>query len=830
MSNFPEFYHILIIKEPKNRCIVTLENNVYSIGRAPDNSIVIYEDERVSRYHSTLFKKIINPQTEHYSYWIIDGDSKGRRSTNGLLINGQSRLEHELKHGDIIQFGNSTQGEYYILDFISGQKLFEIDKTNDRERPSPIAQTDQTSKQTILLNQKLNQLSQEDLVRLASFPEFSPNPIVEIDITGNITYLNSSAAIKFEDIYQTKLEHPLLAGLLTESQNINGKLLVREVEIDREVFEQYIHYLGESKLIRSYIFNITERKQIETQLRDSEERYRAVVRQSSEGIFLADVTSKIILEANQAYCQLLGYSFEEIKKLTLYDVVDLDPKQFESSLERILREKISFVQESLHRKKDGSLIEVEVTLSPINYSSQNVLCFAVRDITERKLGQAILSYQAFHDFLTDLPNRMLFNKQLCKAIANAQRNQKFMAVMFLDIDRFKNINDNLGHAVGDSLLKCFAQRLKGCLRSHDIVARWGGDEFIVFVPEIQNPEEAGKIAQRILDAIQPTFKLEHYELHIKSSMGIAIYPIDGEDGETLVKNADIALYSAKEQGRNKYCFFSSTMTSGTSMLLTVENLLHHAIEREELFVYYQPQVNINTGQITGMEALLRWRNPSLGTISPGKFIPVAEETGLIIPIGEWVLHAACKQNQIWQSAGLLPLRVAVNISPRQFQQPNLVSMVKKILDETGLEPHWLELEITETSIMNNVDLATKTLHDLQKIGVHLSIDDFGTGYSSLSYLKQFPFCALKIDRSFIQDLEDNSEDKAIISAIIALGRGLNLRVVAEGVETPQQIDLLQSLQCSEIQGYWFSHPLTPEDAAKFTKSKTCLTISDRSVL
>jgi diguanylate cyclase (GGDEF)-like protein len=386
--------------------------------------------------------------------------------------------------------------------------------------------------------------------------------------------------------------------------------------------------------------------------------------------------------------------------------------------------------------------------------------------------------------------------------------------MFLDLDRFKTINDTLGHAIGDQLLQGVSERLKYCLREGDTFARWGGDEFTLLLPQINDAEDAAKIAQRILEALKPAFNLEGHELYISSSIGIALYPQDGGDVQTLLRNADAALYRAKEHGRNNYRFYLPSMNSQASELLALENQLHQALEREEFVVYYQPQVNVKTGEITGMEALVRWQHPELGLVAPGTFIPLAEANGLIVPIGEWVLRTACAQNKAWQDAGFPPVRVAVNLSARQFQQPTLVAMVGQVLAETGLEARFLELEITETTIMQNVEFARTMLSDLQAMGVHISMDDFGTGYSSLSYLKKFPFHTIKIDQSFIRELTSAPQDTAIISAVNTLGYGLNLRVVAEGVETHEQLQLLRSLQCDEMQGYLFSRSLSVVDATK----------------
>ena len=551
------------------------------------------------------------------------------------------------------------------------------------------------------------------------------------------------------------------------------------------------------------------------QEQESEKRFRAVVEQTSDGILLIDINTKIILEANAAYCNLAGYTCQEILELTFYDLVQADRETIDQQFEHLLTKKQYAIGESQHRRKDGSLLNVEVSTNLISYSGEDEVLVIVRDITQRKQAEATIHYQAFYDLLTGLPNRKMFNDQLSLALTNVHHSQTMLAVMFLDVDRFKTINDTLGHAVGDRLLQGFAERVKTCLREKDTVSRWGGDEFTFLLPEISTSEDAAKIGQRILDTLKPAFYLEGHALHISSSIGIAIYPQDGEDAETLLRNADAALYRAKEHGRNNYRFYKPEMNAQASILLTLENRLHLALERGEFEVYYQPQVHINTGEIIGMEALVRWHHPEFGLISPAKFIPLAEENGLIVPIGEWVLEAACRQNKAWQDNGFRSLRVAVNLSPRQFQQPNIVTKVAQILEETGLSPHFLELEITESTIMQDVNFASEILHKLQGLGVHISIDDFGTGYSSLGYLKKFRFDKLKIDQSFVRDLSDNPQDTAIISAVITLGQGLNLKVVAEGVETQEQLELLRNLQSEEMQGYLFSHPLTADEATNF---------------
>lgn len=437
-----------------------------------------------------------------------------------------------------------------------------------------------------------------------------------------------------------------------------------------------------------------------------------------------------------------------------------------------------------------------------------------QDVTERQRTEARIRYQASHDLLTGLPNRMLFNERLATSLLQAADNQSQLAVMFLDLDRFKIINDSLGHAAGDQLLQEVARRLKSCLRDSDTVARWAGDEFTLLLPNVTSVEDAVLVAQKILHAMKPDYNLEGHTLHVTSSIGISIYPSDGDDAEALLKNADAALYQAKDAGRNGYHVYTSAMNSEAVEWLALENHLHRALERQEFILHYQPQVNVVTGEITQMEALLRWQHPERGLVPPGKFIPIAEENGLIVQIGEWVLRTACAQNRAWQKMGLSPIRIAVNLSAHQLRQPKLVDMVQRVLQETGLASRYLELEITETTVMKNVELTTTILRELNQMGVSTAMDDFGTGYSSLSYLKKFPFDTLKIDQSFVRDLTTDPNDKAIVAAIIAMGRVLNLKLVAEGVETKVQEHSLLSLDCEEMQGYLFSHPLPVDDATR----------------
>jgi diguanylate cyclase (GGDEF)-like protein/PAS domain S-box-containing protein len=441
---------------------------------------------------------------------------------------------------------------------------------------------------------------------------------------------------------------------------------------------------------------------------------------------------------------------------------------------------------------------------------------------KRQRTEAQMCYQVYHDALTGLPNRAFFDQQLPQAIARTAASDRLLAVIFLDLDNFKTINDTLSHAVGDLLLQQVPQRIGAALRAEDIVARWGGDEFTLILPNLANARDAAKIAQRIAEQLTPPFLLHNHELHITASIGIALYPQDGHDMTTLLQNADAAMYQAKQRGRNNYQFYTQNLSTEAAQRLKLESYLHQALGREEFILHYQPQVNAATGAVVQMEALLRWQHPALGLGAPGQFIPLAEDNGLIVPIGEWVLRQACAQVVAWHRAGLPLVKLAVNLSARQLQHPRLVEVVATVLAETRLPAAQLELEITETAAMADLATSLDRLRELRQLGVSISMDDFGTGYSCLSYLKQFPLDGLKIDRAFVLDLPHSPADQAMVSAILAMAQGLSLRVVAEGVETLEQRRWLRRLGCSEMQGYLFGRPRPAQEAALFLANAPAL--------
>ncbi len=429
-----------------------------------------------------------------------------------------------------------------------------------------------------------------------------------------------------------------------------------------------------------------------------------------------------------------------------------------------------------------------------------------------------MAYSAQHDFLTGLPNRMLLKDRVNQAITLAPRHLKKVAVLFLDLDGFKHINDSLGHPTGDKLLQSIAKRLVGCVRISDTVSRQGGDEFVVLLSEVDQPEDTAITARRMLQAVAEAHSIEQHDLHVTTSIGVSVYPDDGLDAETLIKNADTAMYQAKENGRQSYQFFKSAMNVRAVERQSIEESLGRALERQEFSLHYQPKINLRTGQITGAEALLRWTHPIRGPVPPAQFIPVAEDCGLILPIGNWVLREACKQARIWAEAGLPMATIAVNISAVQFRDENFLEGIFAILKDTGLHPRFLELELTESVLMKHAESTESILKTLRARGVQVAVDDFGTGYSSLSYLRKFPIDALKIDQSFVRQIATAPGETTIVTAVISMGRSLKLWVVAEGVETQEELAFLQDHQCDEAQGYYFSQPVLPQEFARLLET------------
>jgi diguanylate cyclase (GGDEF)-like protein/PAS domain S-box-containing protein len=552
-------------------------------------------------------------------------------------------------------------------------------------------------------------------------------------------------------------------------------------------------------------------------LRDSEARHASTFELAAIGISHVAANGRFI-HVNRQLCEMLGYSRDELLCLTVKEIShpeDVDVTDANATALRAGRI-ASFTVEKRYLRKDGVPIWVRITVAEKRdergHAEYDISI--VEDISEKKRAEERVRYLASHDEMTDLPNRAMFTQLLERAISAARRNGRRFAVLFIDLDRFKIVNDSLGHAAGDQLLQSMSTQIRQCLRAADVVARLGGDEFVVLAEDLTDPAQAAVIARSILSATLKPIVIMGQECRVTASIGIATYPADAEDARTLMKNADMAMYLAKERGKNNFQFYSKENVALSVERLALESNLRRALERNELSVHYQAKVDNKTGEIRGAEALLRWWNPDLGVISPAQFIPVAEDTGLIVPIGRWVLRRACEQNMEWQQRGLLPISMAVNLSPRQFKDPNLLDDIVDVLEQTSMPPELLELEITESMIMSNVDQAVERLTAIKSLGVRLAIDDFGTGYSSLSQLKRFPIDTLKVDRSFIRDIPANAEDRAITEAIIAMGKTLGVTIVAEGVETIEQRAFLGTRDCDEMQGYYFSKPTHPDQFAR----------------
>ena len=547
--------------------------------------------------------------------------------------------------------------------------------------------------------------------------------------------------------------------------------------------------------------DVTERKRAEETL----QKQSAAMTASMDGIGIVNDRLEFTV-VNDALAKLYGYadpqSMVGLSLHTLYEAQTYE--RFTSTILPIVKQRGRWRGEAPGLRHDGLTFPQEISISAIE--GGGLVC-VVRDITERTYAEEQIKHLAYHDALTGLPNRLLFKDRLTVAISHAQRDRAKLAVLFLDLDRFKVINDSLGHNIGDQLLQAVSARVQSCVRESDTVARLGGDEFTVLLPHLPQAEDAALVAQKIIDAVRYPFQIEGREFFMTTSIGISLYPDDGFDAETLIKNADTAMYQAKEQGRDNYQLFNAFINAKALQRIALEHGLRKALINQELAVYYQPIFDFRTGRISGMEALLRWNHPTLGMIPPAVFIPLAEAIGVMVPIGTWATRVACAQAKAWHDAGNRSLSLAVNLSVCQLQQPDLLQRVQEIIIETGLPPRLLELEITESSAMQSPEASVRTLYDLKKLGIRISLDDFGTGHSSLSYLKRFPIDTLKIDQSFVRDITHDPDTAAIVTAIIAMAHSLRLKVIAEGVEFTEQSAFLKRYGCDQMQGYLIKAPV-----------------------
>ena len=633
--------------------------------------------------------------------------------------------------------------------------------------------------------------------------------------------------IVLTDIRMPKMDGILMAREIKKLKK-NTRIIVITADNDAnrmmEAIDTGINYFVPKPINRTKLFaaleeciqSIGQEQQIRLQGEHIRKLSRAV-EQSPVSVMITDTAGKIEY-VNPKFTRLTNYTFEEVvgKSPRLLRSGETLPAEYKE-LWATIQKGEEWRGEFHNRNKNGELFWVSAYISPITDGEGRITHFISfqEDISERKQTEETIRRMAYLDPLTGLPNRYFFHELLQKSLAQAHRHKHLLGVLFLDLDRFKFINDSLGHAVGDQLLKAVAQRLKECCRREgETVARWGGDEFIILIPQMDDVQETVRMAQIIIDAFAAAFILPEHQLSISTCIGISIFPDDGGDAETLIKKADMAMYRAKKEGRNRYQLYMPDMNARAFERMVLENALRRALERKREFsLCYQPRVNVETGRIVSVETLMRWFHPEFGLVPPAQFIPLAEETGLIVPIGEWVLRTACAQNRAWQDAGYAPVRVSVNFSIRQFHQFKLVEMVEKVLKDTGLEPRWLELEVKENIMLEDEETTIGTLRRLSDMGVHISIDNFGTSCSNFSYMKKLPIDTLKIDQSFVSGIDSGGNSESVSEALITMARRLGLNVVAEGVETEEQRKVLKSLQCEEIQGYIVSKPLPPEELA-----------------
>jgi len=592
-----------------------------------------------------------------------------------------------------------------------------------------------------------------------------------------------------------------------------------------KAYKGWVFILSISSLIFYLVHHeISKSYQVEDALLESEKRLRVITSSARVAIIMID-SDGLITFWNPAATQIFGYTPEEaVSKSLVQLIVPLENRErFIAGLALFKKSgqgpMIGKTVEYTALRRDGETFSIELSLSSIKLGKSWHAVGIVSDITDRKRAEAEIKYQAYHDALTGLANRFSFGDRLSQTIARAQRANLKFAILFVDLDNFKNINDRLGHATGDELLKGIATRLVKCVREIDTVSRMGGDEFTMLLENIDDEYIVTTIAQRALQLMSRPYKVRDEYLHVTASVGITIYPADGKTGEELLKNADISMYHAKKLGKNKYQLFTKAMNEKVARRLDLESQMRHAVNNDEFVLYYQPKIDTQKCEITGMEALVRWRRPDGEIIPPDEFIPLAEETGLIVPIGEQVIFDACEYVSLLHDLGFSGLSMSVNLSARQLDQMNLLEVVRSTLDVTGLAPEYLCVEVTESAMMKDLNTALANLEKLKNVGVKIAIDDFGTGYSSLSHLRKLPIHELKIDRSFVRNIPDDPEDAAIVTTIIWMARALNLHVVAEGVETPAQLDFLRSLACNEIQGYLFCPPVPGDTIESMLKER-----------
>ena len=638
---------------------------------------------------------------------------------------------------------------------------------------------------------------------------------------------DSSGIDAFDRLFRAAPQIPLF--ILTAGRDED----IAKLAVQRGAYDYLLKDHLDAYLLPKAVSSMIERAATTEALFEEKERAQVTLNSIGDAVVSINVSGQVTY-LNIVAEYLTGWSQQEAAGHPLAEVFRIidgaTRAEARNPMELAIREKktVGLTPNCVLIRRDGVEFSIEDSAAPIHDRHGQVTgaVMVFHDVSAARAMTVKMSYLAQHDSLTDLPNRILLNDRLTEAMALAHRYGRQLALLFLDVDRFKHINDSLGHLIGDRLLQSIAQRLLGCVRASDTVSRQGGDEFVILLSELTHAQDATVCADKILEILRSPHRIDEHVLHVTASIGIVTYPDDGTDCETLIKNADFAMYHAKDCGRDNRQFFKQELNARARKRQLLENGVRHALERDEFRVHYQPKVNLETGEIVGVEALIRWLHPDLGLVSPADFIPIAEECGVIVPIGRWVLGEACHQARAWQDIGLASIRIGVNISAVELRATDFLSGIGVILAETGLEARFLELELTETFLMQDTNSTSAVLHELKNLGLKLALDDFGTGYSSLSHLKRFPIDTLKIDGSFVRNITTNSEDASIVCAVISMGKNLHMRVVAEGVETREQLAFLQDHECPFGQGYYFGQPSTGRDFTQLLRRRG-ITLNNR---
>lgn len=611
----------------------------------------------------------------------------------------------------------------------------------------------------------------------------------------------------------------LISVAVTEVIVVGMEMILRSEITYDYLLTGFVASLFVSALVVAGLLHFLDKQELAAEaLEASEEKFRAFFEGGGDAFFLLDIEGHF-KEVNPAACDRLGYAREELLGMLVTDICTSESAALRAKRAEALQRNGHLVFESGYITKSGDIVPVEVNSKVVTFDHRPHIFAHVRDISDRRKTEEKIEFLAHHDILTGLPNLLMLKDRFELALAYAERARGKVGLMFLDLDNFKTINDSLGHQYGDVLLQKVAARLRGCVRDTDTISRHGGDEFLIVLADQRDPDAISSVAAKIHALLTPPFDINGYELSTSASTGVAVYPDDGRDFDTLLKMADTAMYQAKEAGRNTYRFFTERMNTDALEQLNLGSALRRGLEHKEFQLYYQPQIDLETGNIVGAEALLRWWSSEYGLIMPGRFIPIAESSGLIIPIGEWALNEACRQAVTWRDAGLPAVVVGVNLSAVQFKRGDLEEIVTKALSESGLDPGCLELELTESMLIHDTEKVLATVTRLKALGIKLAIDDFGTGYSSLSYLKRFQVDKLKIDQSFIRDIANDPEDAAIVRAIVQMARSLKLKTIAEGVESEAMLEHLREYRCDEAQGYLYSKPMPAEAFTEYLRSK-----------